>query len=114
MAAALVYFGFRLNWLESRLLDSVLTMVWVVGLTNAFNLLDNMDGLCAGIALIVAAMLLAGFWTGVSRENATPEMTLLADARRRRRRVSGLQLSARIDLHGRFREHCCSVSAWPR
>jgi UDP-GlcNAc:undecaprenyl-phosphate/decaprenyl-phosphate GlcNAc-1-phosphate transferase len=77
-AAALVYFGFRLNWVESRLLDSVLTMVWVVGLTNAFNLLDNMDGLCAGIAFIVAAMLLAGFWTGVSRDNAMPEMTLLA------------------------------------
>ena len=77
-AAALVYFGFRLNWVESRLLDSVLTMVWVVGLTNAFNLLDNMDGLCAGTAFIVAAMLLAGFWTGVSRDNAMPEMTLLA------------------------------------
>ena len=78
VAAALVYFGFRLNWLESRLLDSALTMVWVVGLTNAFNLLDNMDGLSGGIALIVAVMLLAGFWTGVSRENAAPEMTLLA------------------------------------
>ena len=78
VAAALVYFGFRLHWLESRLLDSVLTMVWVVGLTNAFNFLDNMDGLCAGIALIVAVMLLAGFWTGVSRENAASEITLLA------------------------------------
>lgn len=77
-AAALVYFGFRLNWVESRLLDSVLTMVWVVGLTNAFNLLDNMDGLCAGIACIVAVMLLAGFGTGVSRDIAMPEMTLLA------------------------------------
>jgi UDP-GlcNAc:undecaprenyl-phosphate GlcNAc-1-phosphate transferase len=77
-AATLVYFGFRLNWLESRLIDSALTMVWVVGLTNAFNLLDNMDGLCAGTAFIVAAMLLAGFWTGVSRDNAMPEMTLLA------------------------------------
>jgi UDP-GlcNAc:undecaprenyl-phosphate GlcNAc-1-phosphate transferase len=77
-AAALVYFGFRLNWLESRLLDSILTMVWVVGLTNALNLLDNMDGLCAGIAFIVAVMLLAGFWSGVSREVAVPEMTLLA------------------------------------
>jgi UDP-GlcNAc:undecaprenyl-phosphate GlcNAc-1-phosphate transferase len=78
VAALLVYFGYRLHWLESRLLDSVLTMVWVVGLTNAFNFLDNMDGLCAGIALIVAIMLLAGFWTGVSRENAAPEMMLLA------------------------------------
>jgi UDP-GlcNAc:undecaprenyl-phosphate GlcNAc-1-phosphate transferase len=77
-AATLVYFGFQLNWVESRLLDSVLTMVWLVGLTNAFNLLDNMDGLCAGIALIVAVMLLTGFWTGVSRDNAVAEMTLLA------------------------------------
>lgn len=78
VAAALVYFGFRLHWVESRLLDSALTMVWVVGLTNAFNLLDNMDGLCAGIALIVAVMLLAGFWTGVSRENASAEIMFLA------------------------------------
>ena len=28
----------------------MLTLIWIVGLTNAFNLLDNMDGLCAGIA----------------------------------------------------------------
>ncbi|MEO8681191.1 MAG: MraY family glycosyltransferase [Vicinamibacterales bacterium] len=78
MAAALVYFGFRLNWLESRLLDSALTMAWVVGLTNAFNLLDNMDGLCAGTAVVVALMLIAGFWTGVTREDAVAEMTYLA------------------------------------
>lgn len=78
VAAALVYFGFRLHWVESRLIDSALTMMWLVGLTNALNLLDNMDGLCAGIALIVAIMLLAGFWTGAARERALPEMTLLA------------------------------------
>jgi UDP-GlcNAc:undecaprenyl-phosphate GlcNAc-1-phosphate transferase len=78
IAAALVYFGYSLHWLESRLLDSLLTIVWVVGLTNAFNLLDNMDGLCAGIALIVALMLLAGFYTGVTRERAFAEMTYLA------------------------------------
>ena len=28
----------------------MLTLVWVVGITNAFNLLDNMDGLAAGMA----------------------------------------------------------------
>lgn len=77
MAAALVYFDYRLNWLESRLLDSVITMVWVVGLTNAFNLLDNMDGLCAGTALIVAAMLVTGLLTGASREMAGPEIVFL-------------------------------------
>ena len=78
VAAALVYFGFRLHWVESRLVDSALTMIWLVGLTNAFNLLDNMDGLCAGVALIVAVMLLAGFWTGVARERAFAEMSFLA------------------------------------
>ena len=37
-----------------------LTFVWVIGITNAVNLLDNMDGLSAGISCI-AAMVLAGF-----------------------------------------------------
>jgi UDP-GlcNAc:undecaprenyl-phosphate GlcNAc-1-phosphate transferase len=77
-AAMLVYFGHNLHWFESRLLDSLLTIAWVVGLTNAFNLLDNMDGLCAGIALIVAIMLLIGLSTGVTRERAVAEMTYLA------------------------------------
>ena len=73
LAAALVYFGYSLHWLDSRLLDSLLTIVWVVGLTNAFNLLDNMDGLCAGIALIVSIMLVIGFATGVTRDRAASE-----------------------------------------
>jgi UDP-GlcNAc:undecaprenyl-phosphate GlcNAc-1-phosphate transferase len=78
VAATMVYFGYSLHWLESPLIDSLLTIAWVVGLTNAFNLLDNMDGLCAGIALIVAVMLLIGFYTGVTRERAFAEMTYLA------------------------------------
>jgi len=78
MAAAVVYFDYRLYWVESRLLDSVLTMVWLVGLTNAFNLLDNMDGLCAGIALVVAVMLIVGLETGASRDIARPEVAFLA------------------------------------
>jgi len=36
-----------------------LTIFWVVGVTNAFNLLDNMDGLSAGIAAIVSLTLFA-------------------------------------------------------
>jgi UDP-GlcNAc:undecaprenyl-phosphate GlcNAc-1-phosphate transferase len=35
-------------------LDLVVTVAWVVGITNAFNLLDNMDGLSAGVATIAA------------------------------------------------------------
>jgi UDP-GlcNAc:undecaprenyl-phosphate GlcNAc-1-phosphate transferase len=35
-------------------LDVLLMIVWIVGITNAFNLLDNMDGVCAGVAVIAA------------------------------------------------------------
>lgn len=30
----------------------ILTVLWIVGVTNAFNLMDNMNGLCAGLAAI--------------------------------------------------------------
>lgn len=78
MASALVAFDYRLHWIDSRLVDSIVTMIWVVGLTNAFNLLDNMDGLCAGTAVVVALMMVAGFWTGVTREQATAEISFLS------------------------------------
>jgi len=34
-----------------------LTLLWVVGITNAFNLLDGLDGLAAGVALIASSTL---------------------------------------------------------
>jgi UDP-GlcNAc:undecaprenyl-phosphate GlcNAc-1-phosphate transferase len=37
--------------------ELAITIVWVVGITNAFNLLDNMDGLSAGIAAIAGGLL---------------------------------------------------------
>lgn len=61
VAAGFVFFGYRLSWADSLTLDTILTMVWIVGLTNALNLLDNMDGLCAGIALIAGSAVLATF-----------------------------------------------------
>lgn len=60
LASVLLFYRYRLNWTTSLTLDTMLTLVWVVGMTNAFNLLDNMDGLCAGIALIVGGALLVG------------------------------------------------------
>jgi UDP-GlcNAc:undecaprenyl-phosphate GlcNAc-1-phosphate transferase len=39
--------------------DSLLSLVWVVGITNAFNLLDNIDGLSAGIAAVAGIFFLA-------------------------------------------------------
>src|SRR6266700_8285648 len=37
------------------LLDIALTVVWVVGITASFSILDHMDGLCAGIAAMASA-----------------------------------------------------------
>jgi UDP-GlcNAc:undecaprenyl-phosphate GlcNAc-1-phosphate transferase len=36
----------------------VLTVIWMLGIINAFNLLDIMDGLAAGVGLVSAAFLL--------------------------------------------------------
>ena len=54
-----VWGGIRLGWTGSLTVDSVLTIFWLIGVTNAFNLLDNMDGLSAGIAGIVSLTLFA-------------------------------------------------------
>ncbi len=37
---------------EFGALAPVLTVAWIVGLTNAFNLIDGLDGLATGVALI--------------------------------------------------------------
>jgi len=42
----------------SPALAAVVTFVWIVGITNSFNLLDNMDGLTAGVAVICSLVLL--------------------------------------------------------
>jgi UDP-GlcNAc:undecaprenyl-phosphate GlcNAc-1-phosphate transferase len=44
-----------LNWEPLPL--ALLTALWVVGVTNAMNMLDNMNGLCAGLGAIAAACL---------------------------------------------------------
>lgn len=54
-AAAALFLGYRLGWTGSLTFDSLLTLLWLVGMANAFNLLDNMDGLAAGVAGIGAA-----------------------------------------------------------
>ena len=75
IGSVLLYFGYRLEWTGSLTLDSLLTLGWIIGITNAFNLLDNMDGLCAGIALITCTMLMIG-WSTVGVQGG--EMIYLA------------------------------------
>jgi UDP-GlcNAc:undecaprenyl-phosphate GlcNAc-1-phosphate transferase len=78
--------------------DALVSVVWIVGVTNAFNLLDNMDGLSAGTAIIAAlsifgiallqqrylvaalALALAGCATGFLRANFHPAKIYMGDA----------------------------------
>jgi UDP-GlcNAc:undecaprenyl-phosphate GlcNAc-1-phosphate transferase len=55
----LVWFGVRFTLfppLSNFWISSLLTIGWVVGLTNAFNFLDNMDALAGGVAWISSAL----------------------------------------------------------
>jgi len=78
--------------------DAAITVLWVVGITNAFNLLDNMDGLSSGVAAIAAGWLfviasqngqflvaglaigLAGCAIGFLRHNFHPARIYMGDA----------------------------------
>ena len=50
------------NHIIAQIPNIVLTFIWLVGITNAINLLDNMDGLAGGIALITSGILSIFFW----------------------------------------------------
>ncbi len=69
MASLVTFLGFRLYWFESLTLDTMFTLIWIVGITNAFNLLDNMDGLCAGVAM-VCALSMALLFNGINPQAA--------------------------------------------
>jgi UDP-GlcNAc:undecaprenyl-phosphate GlcNAc-1-phosphate transferase len=51
-------------WGEVRLglLADLITVLWIVGVTNAINLLDGLDGLAGGVAAIIASSLLVFAW----------------------------------------------------
>jgi UDP-GlcNAc:undecaprenyl-phosphate/decaprenyl-phosphate GlcNAc-1-phosphate transferase len=44
--------GLRVELVENDVLGVAIALVWLVGITNAFNLLDNMDGLAATLATV--------------------------------------------------------------
>ncbi len=65
IAALLTMLGFSFHPTGSELLDFFVSLFWMVGVTNAFNLLDNMDGLAASVAGVAAAFrLLFFYWDG--------------------------------------------------
>lgn len=61
--------------LEFGVLGPAVTMLWVVGVTNAFNLIDGLDGLAAGVGLIACLTLIL-----VSLLEQRPDAALLACA----------------------------------
>ncbi|HBG78200.1 MAG TPA: hypothetical protein DDW84_05030 [Phycisphaerales bacterium] len=44
-------------FIQSKIITSIISSVWIVLLINVFNFLDNMDGASAGIAMLVSAIL---------------------------------------------------------
>jgi len=73
-SAFVVYYGLSLPWTGSVLLNMALAIFWLIGITNAINLLDNMDGLASGIAVIAAGFLALSF---VSTGQTTEALILL-------------------------------------
>lgn len=95
---ALWFSGVNAGLFHVYALDLVLTVLWVVAITNAMNLLDNMDGLSSGVAAFAAlayfgiaaqrgdflvgsfALALAGASLGFLRYNFPPARIFLGDA----------------------------------
>jgi UDP-GlcNAc:undecaprenyl-phosphate GlcNAc-1-phosphate transferase len=51
-AGVAVAAGLRVELIGNDLIATVVALLWLVGITNAFNLLDNMDGLAATLAAV--------------------------------------------------------------
>ena len=59
LAAGIVIFsGLRISFLPNvwwgDVLEILITFVWILGITNAFNYLDGADGLCSGLTAVAA------------------------------------------------------------
>ena len=58
---------FRGSFIPVHLLNGILTLFWLVGITNAFNLIDSMDGIVAGLSTLAGTFYI--FVTSVSGQN---------------------------------------------
>jgi len=57
-AGILILSGVKVAVFRQEWINVMVTVVWVVGITNALNFLDNMDGLSAGVAAVAASFFL--------------------------------------------------------
>ncbi len=68
-AFAIIGFGSRIDFLPNTVLGNageiILTLLWIIGITNAVNYLDGLDGLAVGTTAISANFFaIIGFFTG--------------------------------------------------
>ena len=75
LAAIVAWQGFRLTlFIDAPVLTGVLTVIWIVGLINSFNMLDNMDALSGGVAVIAAGILAAVMLLTPNPETGGPQL----------------------------------------
>jgi UDP-GlcNAc:undecaprenyl-phosphate GlcNAc-1-phosphate transferase len=81
-AVILLASGVRANVFEALVggsagywMDAALTVIWVVGITASFSILDHMDGLCAGVAAMASI-----FFAFLAYLNGQTVVTILAAA----------------------------------
>jgi UDP-GlcNAc:undecaprenyl-phosphate GlcNAc-1-phosphate transferase len=53
-AIIVIWFDIRLHFISPYMMAFALSVVWIVGITNAFNIIDIMDGLSSGVACIAS------------------------------------------------------------
>lgn len=98
LSSLLVVSGIRISSPLPDAAEVVISVIWIMGVTNAFNLLDNIDGLAAGTAAVAAtsffliaaindqpysallAVGLAGAMLGFLRSNFHPASIYMGDA----------------------------------
>lgn len=61
-AFPVIVFGNVTAFFPWRFANILISFIWLVGVANALNLLDNMDGLAGGTAIIIAGFLSYFFW----------------------------------------------------
>ena len=53
-AMVVIKSGLCIGFIGNYYINVIVTYIWIIGITNSFNLLDNMNGLSSGIAAIAA------------------------------------------------------------
>ncbi len=75
-SSIVIFYGFHLPWTNIEIVNQLITIIWLVGITNAVNLLDNMDGLAGGIALIACIFTAINFLLNGQAAEATLPLIL--------------------------------------